>query len=210
MGFAFGRSRRRMVAEQLVTRGITDPRVLDAMTTVPRHIFVNAVLASQAYQDSSLPIGEGQTISQPYMVGKMSQLLLLKGHERVLEIGTGCGYQTAVLSRLCRRVYSIERIPSLHEHARHNLRLARHANVMLKCGDGTEGWEEYALFDAILVAAGGGRVPEAWLHQLREGGVLVMPVGCRREHVLVRFRKLGGKWSEEHFDACAFVPLVHG
>ncbi len=210
IGFAFERSRRRMVAEQLVTRGITDPRVLDAMTMVPRHLFVDAALASHAYQDSSLPIGEGQTISQPYMVGKMSQLLALNGHERVLEIGTGCGYQTAVLSRLCRRVYSIERIPSLHERARHNLRSARHANVMLKCGDGTEGWKEYALFDAMLAAAGSEKVPEAWLHQLREGGVLVMPVGCRRAHVLVRFRKLGSKWFEEYFDSCTFVPLVHG
>ncbi len=210
VGFAFERSRRRMIAEQLTTRGITDSRVLDAMAAVPRHIFVNAALASHAYQDSSLPIGEGQTISQPYMVGKMSQLLALKGHERVLEIGTGCGYQTAVLSRLCRRVYSIERIPSLHERARHNLRLARHANVMLKCGDGTEGWEEYAPFDAMLAAAGSGKVPEAWLRQLREGGVLVMPIGCRGAHVLVRFRKLGGQWSEEYFDACTFVPLVHG
>jgi len=210
LGSAFERPRRRMVAEQLVPRGITDSRVLEVMRTVPRHMFVDAALASHAYQDSSLPIGEGQTISQPYMVGKMTQLLALKGHERVLEIGTGCGYQTAVLSRLCRRVYSIERIPSLHERARHNLRAARHANVMLKCGDGTEGWDEYAPFDAILVAAGGGKAPEAWLHQLREGGVLVMPVGRQGEHVLVRFRKLGGKWAEEYFDACAFVPLVHG
>lgn len=210
VGFGFERSRRRMISEQLVARGIVDQRVLEAMAVVPRHIFVDAALASHAYQDSSLPIGEGQTISQPYMVGKMSQLLALEGHERVLEIGTGCGYQTAVLSRLCRRVYSIERIPSLHERARRNLRLARHANVMLKCGDGTEGWEEYAPFDAMLAAAGNGKVPEVWLHQLREGGVLVMPVGCRGKHVLVRFRKHGDQWSEEYFDACAFVPLVCG
>lgn len=162
-----------MVEDQLVARGITDARVLDAMLHVPRHMFVDAALASHAYQDSSLPIGEGQTISQPYMVAKMSQLLNLEGHERVLEIGTGCGYQTAVLSRLCRRVYSIERIPSLSERARRNLRAARHANVMLTCADGTLGWKEYAPFDAVLAAAGGSEVPDAWIHQLRDGGVLV-------------------------------------
>ena len=210
MSLAFERPRRRMIQEQLLPRGITDTRVLDAMSTVPRHMFVDPALVSHAYQDSSLPIGEGQTISQPYMVAKMSQLLALKGHERVLEIGTGCGYQTAVLSRLCRRVYSIERIPSLHERARHNLRAARHANVMLKCADGTEGWEEYAPFDAILAAAGGGETPQAWLHQLREDGVLVMPVGSAGGHVLIRLRKHGNQCSEEYFDACSFVPLVHG
>lgn len=210
MGLAFERPRRRMIQEQLVTRGITDIRVLDAMSIVPRHMFVDPALVSHAYQDSSLPIGEGQTISQPYMVGKMSQLLELKGHERVLEIGTGCGYQTAVLSRLCRRVYSIERIASLHERARKNLRAARHANVMLKCDDGTQGWEEYAQFDAILAAAGGKKTPDIWLHQLREDGVLVMPVGSAGEHVLVRLQKHGNEWSEEYFDACTFVPLVHG
>lgn len=209
MSFAFERPRNRMIQEQLVMRGVTNSRVLDAMSIVPRHMFVDSALASHAYQDSSLPIGEGQTISQPYMVGKMSQLLELKGHERVLEVGTGCGYQTAVLSRLCRRVYSIERIPSLHDRARHNLRAARHANVMLKCADGTEGWEEYAPFDAILVAAGG-ETPQVWSRQLREGGVLVMPVGKAGEHVLVRLRKRRNEWFEEYFDTCTFVPLIYG
>ncbi len=211
MGLAsFERPRRRMVAEQLIARGITDARVIEAMRAVPRHLFVDEALAGHAYQDSSLPIGEGQTISQPYMVARMTQLLELQGHERVLEIGTGCGYQTAVLSRLCRRVYSIERLPSLHERARRNLRAARHANVMLKCGDGTLGWEEYAPFDAILAAAGGEGPPEAWLAQLREGGVLVMPVGSNGRHVLVRYRREGGAWCEERFDDCVFVPLVRG
>jgi len=207
---AFERPRRRMVEEQVLARGITDTRVIDAMLHVPRHVFVDAALASHAYQDSALPIGEGQTISQPYMVAKMSQLLNLEGHERVLEIGTGCGYQTAVLSRLCRRVYSIERIPSLSERARCNLRAARHANVMLKCADGTLGWDEYAPFDAVLAAAGGGEVPSAWLNQLRDGGVLVMPVGNAGSHVLVRLRKRGGEVIEERFDACTFVPLIAG
>lgn len=194
----------------MLARGISDARVIDAMLNVPRHMFVDAALASHAYQDSALPIGEGQTISQPYMVARMSQLLGLEGHERVLEIGTGCGYQTAVLSRLCRRVYSIERIPSLSERARCNLRAARHANVMLKCADGTLGWDEYSPFDAVLAAAGGSEVPSAWVDQLRDGGVLVMPVGGAGAHVLIRLRKRGRELIEERFDACSFVPLVAG
>jgi protein-L-isoaspartate(D-aspartate) O-methyltransferase len=198
-----------MVEQQLVPRGITDPRVLAAMRTVPRHLFVEPAMSGYAYQDSALPIGEGQTISQPYMVAKMSQLLELKGHERILEVGTGCGYQTAVLSCLCRRVYSIERIPALYARARRNLRLARQANVMLKCGDGTLGWEEYAPFDAILAAACGDRVPNAWMKQLRRGGLLVMPVNMNGTHILIRRRKCGEGYTEEHFDLCSFVPLVN-
>jgi len=208
-GLSFERPRLRMVAEQLVPRGISDARVLEAMSIVPRHLFVDAALSSHAYKDASLPIGEGQTISQPYMVARMSQLLELKGHERVLEIGTGCGYQTAVLSRLCRRVYSIERIPTLHERARQNLRRARHANVMLKCGDGLLGWEEYAPFDAILVTAGG-FAPDVWLQQLKIGGVLLMPEGGNGQHRLVRRRKLAEGIREEYFDVCTFVPLREG
>jgi len=207
---AYERPRRRMVEEQLLTRGISDARVLDAMLHVPRHMFVDAGLASHAYQDSSLPIGEGQTISQPYMVARMSQLLGLEGHERVLEIGTGCGYQTAVLSRLCRRVYSIERINSLSERARSNLRAARHANVMLRCADGRLGWEEYAPFDAVLAAAGSSDIPQAWVSQLRDGGVMVMPLGSGSSHVLIRMRKRGGELIEERFDSCTFVPLLAG
>jgi len=205
---AFERPRRRMLEAQLLPRGITDRRVLDAMMHVPRHMFVDAALASHAYQDSALPIGEGQTISQPYMVAKMSQLLELQGHERVLEVGTGCGYQTAVLSRLCRRVYSIERVPSLSQRARRNLRAARHANVMLKCADGTLGWDEYAPFDAILAAAGGNEIPNEWVQQLRDGGVLVMPLGRAGAHELIRLRKRGNTLIEERFDTCSFVPLI--
>lgn len=198
-----------MVSEQLIPRGIDDPRVLDAMSVVPRHLFVDAALASHAYKDASLPIGEGQTISQPYMVARMSQLLELKGSERVLEIGTGCGYQTAVLSRLCKRVYSIERIESLHERARQNLRKARHANVMLKCGDGMRGWEEYAPFDAIIVTAGG-FASDIWLEQLKDGGTLLFPQGEGGQHRLVRRRKQGQQVVDEFFDACTFVPLLEG
>ena len=205
----YERPRRRMVEEQLKPRGITDLRVLEAMRSVPRHLFVDPALASRAYHDSALPIGSGQTISQPYMVAKMSQLLELKGQERVLEIGTGCGYQTAVLSRLCKRVYSIERIQALHERARKNLRQARHANVMLKCGDGRLGWEDYAPFDAILVAAGG-LAPDVWIEQLKDGGMLVMPEGDAGQHILVRLSKSGDKVIRETFDSCVFVPLLQG
>jgi len=206
---SFERPRQRMVNDQLLARGIDDERVLAAMLSVPRHIFVDSALASRAYQDCALPIGCGQTISQPYMVARMTQLLELKGHERVLEIGTGCGYQTAVLSRLCRRVYSIERIEALHRRARQNLRMARHANVMLKCGDGLEGWEEYAPFDALIVTAGG-FASDLWLQQLRPGGVLLLPEGKGGTHRLVRRRKQAHIVTEDYFDACTFVPLLKG
>ncbi|ATX81899.1 protein-L-isoaspartate(D-aspartate) O-methyltransferase [Mariprofundus ferrinatatus] len=206
---SYERPRQRMVGEQIQARGIHDERVLAAMRTVPRHLFVDPALVSRAYQDASLPIGSGQTISQPYMVARMTQLLELQGHERVLEIGTGCGYQTAVLSRLCRRVYSIERIAPLHERARQNLRAARHANVMLKCADGRLGWEEYAPYDAIIVTAGG-FASELWLQQLKTGGMLLLPEGENGAHRLVRRTKLAHGINEEYFDACTFVPLLEG
>jgi len=206
---SFERPRRRMIEEQLIPAGISDARVLQAMNTVPRHLFVDNALRNHAYQDSSLPIGEGQTISQPFMVARMSELLALEGHERVLEIGTGCGYQTAVLSCLCRRVYSIERVAALHDKARKNLRQAHHANVMLKCGDGLLGWEEYAPFDAIMVTAGG-FASDVWINQLCEGGVLLMPEGEKGSHRLVRRRKLAEGIEEAYFDACTFVPLLKG
>jgi len=198
-----------MVTEQLVARGIDDANVLAAMLSVPRHLFVDSALASRAYHDCALPIGSGQTISQPYMVARMTQLLELKGYERVLEIGTGCGYQTAILSRLCRRVYSIERVKALHVRARQNLRAARHANVMLKCADGCQGWEEYAPFDAIIVTAGG-FAPDVWMRQLAVGGVLLLPEGEAGDHRLVRRRRQANGYHEEYFDACTFVPLLEG
>ncbi len=205
----FDRPRQRMVNDQLKARGIRDEHVLAAMSSVPRHLFVDAALAARSYQDCALPIGCGQTISQPYMVARMTELLELKGQERVLEIGTGCGYQTAVLSRLCRRVYSIERIEALQQRARKNLRAARLANVMLKCGDGMEGWEDYAPFDAIIVTAGG-FASELWLQQLKPGGVLLLPEGSNGSHRLVRRRKQAHVIAEEYFDACTFVPLLRG
>jgi len=206
---SFDRPRQRMVSDQLKARGIHDERVLAAMLSVPRHLFVDSALAARSYQDCALPIGCGQTISQPYMVARMTDLLELKGQERVLEIGTGCGYQSAVLSRLCRRVYSVERIEALHHRARKNLRAARHANVMLKCGDGLKGWEEYAPFDAIIVTAGG-FASDIWLQQLKPGGVLLLPEGSAGTHRLVRRRKQAHIIAEEYFDACTFVPLLEG
>jgi len=209
-GLSFARSCQRMVEEQLKARGVDDERVLQAMAMVPRHLFVDAALAARAYHDCSLPIGEGQTISQPYIVARMTQLLELRGDERVLEVGTGCGYQTAVLSRLCRRVFSIERIQALHDKARRNLRHARLlTNVMLKCGDGRLGWEDYAPFDAIIVTAGG-FASEVWLQQLKVGGVLLLPEGEGGDHRLVRRRKQAHGVIEEYFDACTFVPLLDG
>ncbi|TLS66336.1 protein-L-isoaspartate(D-aspartate) O-methyltransferase [Mariprofundus erugo] len=199
----------RMVADQIVARGIRDDKVIAAMMSVPRHLFVDSALSSRAYHDCALPIGCGQTISQPYMVARMTELLELQGSERVLEIGTGCGYQTAVLSRICRRVYSIERIEALHNRARQNLRAARHANVMLKCGDGLLGWDEYAPYDAIIVTAGG-FASDVWMQQLKPGGVLLLPEGAAGNHRLVRRRKLARGWNEEYFDDCTFVPLLEG
>lgn len=205
----YDRPRQRMVQEQIIDRGITSPRVIAAMRQVFRHDFAGEALRTHAYKDKSLPIGEGQTISQPYIVAKMTELLDLKGHERVLEIGTGCGYQTAVLSCLCKRVYSIERIESLHHLAKNNLRKGRHSNVMLKCGDGLLGWEEYAPFDAIIVTAGG-FASDLWLDQLVDGGVLLLPEGEGKSHRLVRRQKLEDKVHEEYFDDCTFVPLLSG
>jgi len=209
IGQSYERPRQRMVDEQIIARGIIAPRVLEAMRHVQRHLFVGQALVTHAYQDKSLPIGEGQTISQPYMVAKMTALLNLEGHERVLEIGTGCGYQTAILSLLCKRVYSIERIETLHKLAKSNLRKGRYSNVMLRCGDGLLGWEEYAPFDAIIVTAGG-FASDLWLDQLVEGGVLLLPEGSGRSHRLVRRQKLTDGVKEEFFDDCTFVPLLAG
>ncbi|RMH52709.1 MAG: protein-L-isoaspartate(D-aspartate) O-methyltransferase [Zetaproteobacteria bacterium] len=205
------RPRRRMVREQLVARGITDPRVLSAMEAVPRHLFVDEALVARAYHDCALPIGLGQTISQPFMVARMSELLQLSGAEHVLEIGTGCGYQTAVLAMLCRRVFSVERIRLLHDRARQSLRRCRLLHrISLHCGDGLEGWPRHAPFDAVLVTAGGLASP-AWMEQLKPGGVLLFPEGRDGVHQLVRRRKLeGGAVEEERFDYCSFVPLLPG
>jgi protein-L-isoaspartate(D-aspartate) O-methyltransferase len=201
-------ARKRMVAE-LVKRGITDQRVLDAMLQIPRHIFVEEAMAAQAYSDTSLPIGEKQTISQPYTVAKMTQMLELTGREKVLELGTGSGYQAAVLATLADRVYTVERIRPLALKARKALDSLRLLNVNLRIGDGTDGWPEEAPFDAILVTAGAPGVPQCLVDQLGPGGRLVIPVGDQVDQQLLVVRKrLDGSVEREESEGCRFVRLI--
>ncbi len=202
------KARERMVREQLLPRGISDLRVLDAMQTVPRHIFVEDALQAQAYGDFPLPIGEGQTISQPFIVALMTQMLELRGHEKVLEIGTGCGYQTAVLSKLCDQVYSVERIKRLMARARINLDKVRCFNALGKMDDGTMGWPEHAPYDAIIVTAGGPEIPEALIEQLADAGIMVIPVGDRTSQQLTKVSKRDGKVQFETGESVKFVNLI--
>jgi protein-L-isoaspartate(D-aspartate) O-methyltransferase len=206
-------ARRRMVEEQIIARGVRDARVIDAMLRVPRHLFVPEALAAQAYSDFPLPIGERQTISQPYMVAVMSEALQLQGGEKVLEIGTGSGYQSAVLALLARQVFSLERIPALARQARRTLDQNGFARVNVRVTDGTSGWEEEAPFDGILVTAGAPAVPQPYRSQLAIGGRLVIPVGDRISQLLVRLTRLNERdYREERLFGCRFVPLVgdHG
>ncbi len=203
----FRDARRAMVDEQIAVRGVTDPRVLAAMAAVPRERFVPDEKRAQAFADNPLPIGEGQTISQPYIVAYMTEQLNLRGDERVLEVGAGCGYQSAVLARLCRRVYAIEYFPSLAESARRTWRALGLENIDLRVGDGSRGWPEEAPFDAILVAAAAPVVPEALLAQLTESGRAILPVGDDVQH-LVRFEKSKEGIREERLIPVRFVPLL--
>jgi protein-L-isoaspartate(D-aspartate) O-methyltransferase len=207
----FDRLREDMVRTQIAARGITEPRVLKAMREVRRHEFVDAALARDAYADGPLPIGQGQTISQPYIVAWMSQLLEVGPDMDVLEVGTGCGYQTAVLAKLARHVYSMERIGPLSRQAAINLQRAGIDNVTLTVGDGYEGWAEFAPFLRILAAAAPGEIPPALLDQLASGGVLVAPTGARSLQEMVRIRKgADGTPQRESLGAVSFVPLVKG
>ena len=209
----FSIARRRMVEDQVMARGVTDPKVIDAMLRVPRHKFVEQALESQAYQDAPLPIGERQTISQPYMVAVMSEALLLDGTEKVLEVGTGSGYQAAVLALLADRVFSLERIPALARRARKILDACGYSKVNIRLADGTLGWQEMAPFDAIIVTAGAPDVPRDYLDQLAVGGRLVIPVGDRLSQVLMRItRTAEDEFEKEQLLGCRFVPLVgnHG
>ena len=204
--------RKKMVQEQIVARGISDRRVIDAMLKIPRHIFVQEAFAVQAYSDTALPIGEKQTISQPYMVALMTEQLALTGKEKVLEIGTGSGYQTAILATLADRVYSAERIRPLALRARKCLDSLKLFNVQLRIND-TEGspigWEEAAPFDAIIVTAGAPAVPGVLIDQLAAGGRLVIPVGNDSEQRLFRIVKNErGELESETSVACRFVPLI--
>ena len=205
--------RERMVGRLREHYGITDPRVLEAMRTVPRHCFVPEALQSRAYGDHALPISANQTISQPYIVARMTELLMLAENSRVLEIGAGSGYQTAVLSRVAAQVYSIERIGDLAREAQSRIRQLGIYNATVKCFDGTLGWSAHAPYDAILVAAGGPGIPEPLVAQMKVGGRLVVPVGESRESQrLVRVTKKENGIVQEDHGGCAFVPLIgqHG
>lgn len=204
--------REAMVTNQLIPRGIRNRRVLDAMRKVPRHLFVGSSLEHVAYDDMALPIGEGQTISQPYMVAVMTELLELGGDEKVLEIGTGSGYQAAVLSGLAKEVYTIERIAALGGAAGERLRSLQYENVHVMVGDGTLGWPEYAPFEGIIITAASPGVPEPILEQLALGGRLVIPVGSRFSQQLLKIAKTKNGLKEEYHTPCVFVPLIgkHG
>lgn len=202
-------ARKRMVESQIIARGITDRRVVEAMLKVPRHIFVEEAMSAQAYSDSSLPIGEKQTISQPYMVALMTQLLQLTGQERVLEIGTGSGYQAAILATTAKRVYTVERIRALALRARKALDSLGLLNVNIKIDDGSDGWPDEAPFDAIIVTAGAPEIPHALISQLKIGGRLVIPVGDQFGQTLVRVtRREDGSASLENSVGCRFVKLI--
>ena len=205
----FSIARRRMVEQQITSRGITDLKVINAMLTVPRHLFVETGLMDQAYSDFPLPIGHKQTISQPFIVAYMTEALRLTGGERVLEIGTGSGYQAAVLSKISRQVYSVERVADLARAARKALDLCGAYNVHIRVNDGTSGWEDQAPFDAIITTAGAPLVPEKLKQQLEVGGRMIIPVGTLGEQILYRITRLGAEtYNEEQLIGCRFVPLI--
>lgn len=204
----YAAERERMVREQLEKRGIRDPRVLEAFRAVPRHQFVPPGLVDSAYEDRPLQIGRGQTISQPLMVGLMTQALELRGGEKVLEVGTGSGYQAAILLQLGARVFSVERHAELQADAGARLERAGCGGASLRVGDGTLGWPEEAPFDRIIVTAGAPDVPIELLKQLGEGGSMLIPIGDEQRQVLTRFRRAEGRIVREDLGACAFVKLI--
>ena len=199
-----------MVEQQLRRRGIADPRVLDAMATIPREAFVPKSQEHRAYDDAALPLALGQTISQPLMVAMSVEALRLRGDETVLDVGAGSGYQSAVLSRLARKVIGVEIIPELAENARGVLETLGIDNVQIVCGDGRKGWPEEAPYHGIVVAAAAESVPEELMAQLEEGGRLVIPVGGRWSQALLCLTKRGNELKEHELCRCVFVPLVYG
>ena len=209
---SFTINRERMIQEQLLGRGIEDARVLDAMQHTPRHIFVEDALQEQAYGDFPLPIGCGQTISQPYIVALMTEALELQGHEKVLEIGSGSGYQAVVLSQLCARVYTVERVELLMNRARRLFDRLRCHNISSRLDDGTMGWPAEAFFDRIIVTAAGPKVPEPLLEQLADPGRLIMPVGDRYEQMLQVVELIQGELLVHDITPVRFVDLIgeHG
>jgi protein-L-isoaspartate(D-aspartate) O-methyltransferase len=207
-GSEWDAARREMVARQLRARGIRSERVLDSMSRVPRHLFVPTDRATEAYSDTPLPIGEGQTISQPYIVAAISEALSLEGQERVLEIGAGSGYQAAVLSLLARDITAIEAQPALAATAREHLERLGYGNVEVVEADGSAGWPAGAPYEAILVSAAAPRVPEPLLDQLAEGGRLVIPVGDRDSQQLLRIVRTNQEFDKQVICSCRFVPLL--
>jgi len=206
-GDRFTRAREDMVERQIAARGVRDARTLAAMKAVARHLFVPAALVGQAYDDHPLPIGSGQTISQPYIVAFMTEALALEGGETVLEVGTGSGYQAAVLAEIAGRVYTIEIVPALAEEARARLKALDYRNVEVRAGDGYRGWPEAAPFDAIMVTAAAPRVPEPLKQQLRDGGRLVLPVGDEWQELVVITRR-GDEYEEKKVLPVRFVPMT--
>jgi len=205
-------AREKMVKNQLVPRGITDQGVLKAMRKVPRHLFVEEALAGEAYNDHPLPIGHQQTISQPYIVALMTQALELTGKENTLEIGTGCGYQTAILAELSEKVYTIERIRLLMEEARTLLAELNYSNVLFRAFDGTTGWKEYEPYDAIMVTAGAARAPQPLLEQLADGGRMIIPIGDKTSQELIKISRDKDHYDKKSLGGCRFVDLIgiHG
>jgi protein-L-isoaspartate(D-aspartate) O-methyltransferase len=203
----FAWARERMVQEQIIARGISDVRVIAALRKVPRHLFVDPGIVNRAYHDSALPIGEKQTLSQPYMAARMTEALRLVGNEKVLEVGTGSGYQTALLAELCFNVFSVEKIRPLSRKARTLLDSLEYQNIALHVGDGTIGWSEHAPYDAIIVTAGAPAAPKPLLDQLAEGGRLVIPVGDEQAQTLLRVTRTGAAFKDEPLGECKFVKL---
>lgn len=204
----FERQREEMVRKQIEARGVTDRKVLEAMNKVPRHLFISEALWDQAYGDFPLPIGEHQTISQPYIVAEMTQALQLKEEDRVLEIGTGSGYQAAILAEIAFRVYTIERIHSLFRKSRQLFDELRYYNILTKYSDGTIGWEDESPFDAIIVTAGAPEVPKFLLNQLSIGGQMVVPVGDQYSQELIKLYKDEKGIHKTNLGGCRFVKLV--
>ncbi|MDQ7799057.1 MAG: protein-L-isoaspartate(D-aspartate) O-methyltransferase [Candidatus Edwardsbacteria bacterium] len=201
-------SRKQMVDQQIIRRGVNDPRVIAAMQKVPRHLFVQEALQDRGYDDNPLPIGQAQTISQPYIVALMSQNLNLKGGEKVLEIGTGSGYQAAVLAEMGAKVFTIERVEKLYHNSRKLLEELKYHDIAVKLGDGTIGWAEHAPYDRIIVTAGAPEVPKTYWDQLAEGGRIAIPVGDVHVQSLVLVDKIEGKEVKSQVCGCVFVPLI--